>query len=482
MSILASLRPFWGRPKLLLALAIAAWGTGLAVLSVMIDRAFHTGRFDLGNMIQAVSSTAHGHFLRVTDVRGHQISRLASHFDPILAAFAPLWRIWPSSALLLSVQASAVALGAIPVYRLARKHLRSDRAGLAFALAYLLYPATGWLVLNEFHPVAFACPLLLFAFWYMDEDRLLAFALFSSVAVMTKEEVGFVVAGYGTWYALARRRRLVGAAIAAAGIAVSIVAIYLIVPHFNGAPSNFYARYTDVGGSPAHILVNSLVHPLRFARVVFALPHLLYLAELLLPLLALPLLSPLVLVAFPEVALNLLSATPFQSSVRFHYTAAEIPPLIVAAVYGAARIAARSDRRRARLPPALVAGGLLASYLFGPLLFWTFVPGAAGNVATAVRSNRHDEFVASALKLVPAHAPVSASNGLGAHLSDRDQIYSFPVVRNAHWVVVDEKRPSFEDRVESIAAEIRLVQLRRERRWRIVFERDGVVVFERQGL
>ena len=30
---------------------------------------------------------------------------------------------------------------------------------LGFALVYLLYPATEWLTLNEFHPVALACPV-----------------------------------------------------------------------------------------------------------------------------------------------------------------------------------------------------------------------------------------------------------------------------------------------------------------------------------
>jgi uncharacterized membrane protein len=320
------------RPQLVLALAIAVQAAGLALLSILTDRAFNTGRFDLGNMIQAVSSTADGHFLQVTDVRGHQISRLAAHFDPILAAFAPLWWIWPSANMLLTVQAVAIALGAIPVYRLARKHLRSERGALAFAVAYLLYPATGWLALNEFHPVSFACPLLLFAFWYLDEDRLLPFALFALVAVTTKEDIGLVVAGYGVWYALARGHRLPGLAIAAAGAAVSALALYAIVPHFNGASSSFYSRYSDVGGSPAHVLLSVFVHPLRIAEALLSFRHLLYLGDLLLPLLALPLLSSVALVALPELALNLLSATDLQASVRFHYTAAEIPPLIAAAV------------------------------------------------------------------------------------------------------------------------------------------------------
>src|ERR1044072_765623 len=178
-------------------------------------------------MVQTVWNTAHGHFLQMTGGDGVQISRLAAHFDPILAAFAPLWWIWPSPEMLLAVQAAAVALGALPVFWLARKHLGSERAGLGFALVYLLFPATEWLTLNEFHPVALACPLLLFAFWYFDADRILPFALFASRAAATREDVALVVAGFGVWYALARRRWRTGAAVAVLGVAAAAVAVWL---------------------------------------------------------------------------------------------------------------------------------------------------------------------------------------------------------------------------------------------------------------
>src|SRR5215510_10844745 len=135
------------RPHLTLWAAILAFAAGFGVLSVYRQRAFSTGRFDLGNMVQAVWATAHGHPLRVTDLRGEQVLRLGAHVDPVLMLFAPLWRLWPSPDMLLVAQSIAIASGALPVYFLARKHLASERAGAAFAIAYLLYPATTWLAL-----------------------------------------------------------------------------------------------------------------------------------------------------------------------------------------------------------------------------------------------------------------------------------------------------------------------------------------------
>src|SRR2546423_2293130 len=107
--------PTWttfSRPRTLLWTAMAAYAATFASLSVLRHDAFETGRFDLGNMVQPVWSTAHGHLLQVTNLHGEQVSRLAAHADPILVVFAPLWWLWPSPKLLLTTQAILVALGA----------------------------------------------------------------------------------------------------------------------------------------------------------------------------------------------------------------------------------------------------------------------------------------------------------------------------------------------------------------------------------
>ena len=88
-------------PRVLLWAAIAAYAGGYGALSLLRHRAFSTGRFDLGNMVQAVWSTAHGRPLEATTLTGEQFTRLGAHFDPILVLFAPLWWLWPHPGLLL---------------------------------------------------------------------------------------------------------------------------------------------------------------------------------------------------------------------------------------------------------------------------------------------------------------------------------------------------------------------------------------------
>ncbi len=457
--------------------AAAAYAAGFAALSVLRYRAFATGRFDLGNMVQAVWSTAHGHPLQMTNLHGAQISRLAAHVDPILIVFAPLWWLWPSPDLLLVTQALVVATGAWPVFLLARKHLGSPRAGLGFALVYLLYPATGWLTLNEFHPVALATPFLLFAFWYLDNIRLVPFAVFAVAAAACKEEIGLVLAGFGVWHAFAKRHRLEGAAIAALGLVWSALAIGVVIPHYHaGGESDFYGRYSEVGGSAAGIVKTAFTHPLRIAHAAFSGRDLRYLLDLVAPLAGLCLLAPLVLVAaLPELAINLLSAAPTQTSIHFHYTAGLIPPLVIASILGAGRF----GRWALPVTALVVLAALAGSYRLGPVPGWRHVPGGSHFQATAARVTRHDRIAARALALIPKGAVVSATNTLGAHLSARRRVLSFPFIQDALWIAADETQPGYADRYAPLPTAIELGALRRNPDWRLVFEQDGILVFHR---
>lgn len=428
-------------PSRFVWLAMAASTTSFGVLAVLRHRAFGSGRFDLGNMTQAVWSTANGDFLSVTDVHGEQISRLGSHFDPILASLAPLWWVWPDPESLLVVQAIAVASGAIPVYWLARKRLASDSPAAALAVAYLAYPPVQWLTMSDFHPVALACPLLLYAWWHLDERHLWTFALLAALAMTTKEHVGLAVAAMGIWYAVRYRTPQTGVVIVGLAGAAALVATLVVVPHFAPAgASAFESRYDS---------------PSLDGR------DLAYLAALLVPLLLLPLAAPLAaLAAVPELALNLLSSTLSQTSVKTHYAAVAVPALFAATVYGAARVGPR-------LAYVVVPMTIAAMVLLGPV----------GRVDLA--ADGHDAAARRALALVPADVPVSATNTLGAHLSDRRRIFSFPVLQEATWVVVDEQRLTFLDSLEPGRSKAALEKLRRDPQWRRVFAQDGVVVFRR---
>ena len=310
-------------------------------------------------------------------------------------------------------------------------------------------------------------------------DRLLPFALFAIAAAACKEEIALVVAGFGIWYALARRRWIAGVVIAAAGGIWAAIAIAVVIPHYNaGAESDFYGRYSEVGGSAGGILKTAVTHPLRIAEAAFSSRDLQYLLQLVMPLAGLCLLAPLVLVAaLPELAINLLSATTTQTSIHFHYTAGLIPPLVIAAVFGAKRL----GRWAVPIAMLVVLAALIGNYRLGPIPGWRHLPGGEQFQATAQRVTDHDRIADRALSLIPHSAVVSATNTLGGHLSARARVLSFPFLQDATWVAADETQPGFADRYAPLPTAIQLGALRRNPEWRLVFEQDGILIFHRRS-
>jgi hypothetical protein len=86
-----------------------------------------------------------------------------------------------------------------------------------------------------------------------------------------------------------------------------------------------------------------------------------------------------------------------------------------------------------------------------------------------------------AVDAIPGGAAVSAGNRLGGHLSDRARIMAFPTIADARFVLVDLERPDVADDLDPAAHAAAVVALRRDPRFRVRFERDGVVLFERVG-
>lgn len=446
---------------------------------------FEMGRFDLGNMSQAVWTTAHGHILSVTDAAGNQVSRLAAHADPILTLLAPLYWVWANPKLLLLFQAAAVASGALPVYWIARQEL-SGRANLprclpqVLAFTYLLYPPLQYATLYDFHPVTLAPPLLLFAIWALRQRRYLLLAIFTVLALATKEEVGLLVVALGLYAAIVWRDRRAGLALMLAGTGWFMVATQVVIPHFNqGQPSALMGRYQQLGGSIGGILETAVTDPGKLLEVAFSGDKPGNLAAELGALLFLPLAAPAaLLIAAPEFAINLLSSRAEQGSYRFHYLAPIVPFLIWATVLGIRRLAPYLGRVARALPVLLIVASLVAGWLMGPLPWWSKLPYGSTYRASNFSPDAHDRLTEEALKLVPTRSTVSTSNQIGSHLSQRMRILLFPQVAGAGYIVLDEQNPSFGEQWHSSDQEATLAALRKDPRYRLIYSKDGILIFK----
>ena len=108
--------------SIVVVVAMLLFAVWFSAYSIRLHEAHRTHKADLGQIDLAIWNTAHGRF--VQEIKDDQVStRLTDHVEPIFLLVAPVFWLWDDVRALLILQAVALALGAWPIYLLARKKL-----------------------------------------------------------------------------------------------------------------------------------------------------------------------------------------------------------------------------------------------------------------------------------------------------------------------------------------------------------------------
>jgi uncharacterized membrane protein len=305
---------------------------------------FTATAFDLGNMDQAIWNTLHGRPFQFTnhgsDWYGYPI-RLAQHVEPIIFLLSLLYLFHADVHILLIFQTLALTSGALPVFLLTRKFVPIwPLFAPIMVAAYLFSPALIGENLFDFHPVTLATPLLLYAVLTLTYRRYMWFILCCLLAAACKEEIPLVVSLMSLLVIWKYKLPRLGIVLLIAGITWSLFAFLVVEPHFNiGAHSNnFWYRYATLGDSPKAAIVNVLFHPWLLFTTFFTLDRIYYVINLLRSTGFLALLAPeWLLPTLFSFAINLLSMNHAQYSGVYHYNAAIIPFMMIAAINGTRR-------------------------------------------------------------------------------------------------------------------------------------------------
>ena len=334
------------------AVAVSAGGAYL-VLSLFRLLQLNPSSWDQGIYTEYVKQLAH---LRapIVDVRGAGFNLLGDHFQVIVALIAPFFRVFPSPATLLAAQALLIAVSVFPVTA-AAVWLLGRGAGRCIGFAYGFSWGLQQMMDFDFHEIAFAVPLLAFSLSALVRGRPRAAILWAMPLVFVKEDQGFTVAAIGLLMLMAGMssgeaggtgrgagpRGSIGGGVFLTvwGMAWSVLAIMVIIPHFNA--DHRYLYWSDGGvlssGAPfsATGLLGQTLHawPVKLHAVVL----------LLLPTVFIALGSPIALIALPSIALRFLSTNSAYWGTLWHYNATVMPVLFIAAAEAMARWRALPD-------------------------------------------------------------------------------------------------------------------------------------------
>ena len=468
-----------------------------SALSILKHHNFHSHAFDLGLYQQVVWNTAHGRWFQYTyqiGIGSATTNHLAIHFEPILLPIAFLFLFWDRPEVLLLLQTLSLATAGFFIFSIARRWGASIVASSLFQALFYLHPAVQGPNLFDFHTLVLAPPFLLVGLLGIETRRFRLLVFGTLLALLCREQVALSVAALGTYAFLRTRQKrmllLVGLSLAWLALTVSV-----LIPAFNpeGIPMHFRAKFGYLGNTPIAALRTLLLSPRTLVEIIGDPDRLHYLRDMLLCSgVFLPLLSPgLLLIAVPEILVNVLSQSNVQRFLTYQYSATAAAFLVLAsarsAVWIEKRFAGGDQGHRLRIRwLAMLAGTLAVSMtvLFQFSRYGTIYPFGRDpqghDLRGVYRPNERTRVAYRFMREIPAGDPVSAQSDLAPHLSNRSKIYVFPVIEDAKYVLLDQQGETFPAGLLGVPYLEQVLRLRNDPRYEVFLEESGYLLFRRR--
>lgn len=373
---------------------------------------------DLSSHLQGLWLIGEGYEPR-SSVAGHNLLWEQAAF--ILYPVAGLTALFPDQPTLLALQASALALAVVPLWRIARD-VGSLKSGAAAAVvfAYCAYPAVHSVNLSDFHPEALAVPSLFAAVLTALRGRWKLFGVFALLAVACRSDLAFALSGLGLLVLLEGRRRP-GAVISLGGLAYGLVSMTAIQPRFNGGKFPHIEAFSDFGsGHPGSVLWGFISAPHQVLADALSQANFQMIVFLLAPVMLLPLVAPRYLIpVVPLFGLYLVADVPPGQLAGASQTVPMIPFVFAATVFALAR-SGRVLVERVNVDRRLLTALVLTAGLF-------FLRDAPSSLYQEPwdwgRRDTMDLARQEVAESIPPDASVRASEQILPLLSDRTRLY-----------------------------------------------------------
>ena len=400
-------------------------------------RTYMTPSFDFGIFCQMFHNMKQTGLPVTTVERDGLLSHFAVHMSPIYYLMLPFYWLFPRPETLQILQAAVLASSVIPMWLIGKRHGLSGLTRLLLCAVLLLLPTTAGGTSYDLHENCFLLPLVLWLMYAMDSENLWLTGIFALLTLMVKEDAAVYVAVAALYLILRcllssqKNTKMLLTGIVTLGISIGwffAVTGYL-AEQGDGVMTYRYKNFMyDGSGSLLSVIKAVLLCPMKVIYECMDPEKLPYIAQTLLPLLGLPLLTrkyERYILLIPYILLNLMSDYQYQHSVMFQYNFGSSAFLLYLTAVNLADLRWSIPRVAAGAAAVAVSIGFFCSLIVPPIV----------DIKTSLEANgAYYESITQALSQIPEDATVTAHTLYVVPLSQRSVLYDVRYCTQEHLI------------------------------------------------
>lgn len=466
-------------------LMIILFGGIYTLMSFANHYFFRTYTLDLGLYTNALFDYGSGRMATMEMFNFPSHLALSDHFDLYLILFSPLVHIFGTYTLLIT-QIVAVLIGGLGVYRFFEDRKTAIMATTFFLSFFGIISSFAF----DYHSNVITAAMLPWFFLNLRKERTIAVFLLLIFLLIGKENmslwIGFVCIGLAIHYRKAKLKRNLSILCALISLTYFYLMISYVMPALSGEHDYLHFTYNSLGSNMKEAIQSLIFHPIDSIEIFFSNHSNQVTADYVKLETHLILLISGVLILFWRPA-YLIMLIPIYFQKFFHDNivvwshgaqySVEFAPIVTIGIFSIIG-EIKHQRRKLIFGLSLTLISVLVTLRTLDQPFFYF-PKENVQFYKSQHFEKHYSVkeVYEILDKIPSDAPVSAAFCYVPHLSLRKDIYEYPKIENAEYIVLSTEESPWPINQEQF--DYRLDTLKKSNHWKTVDSNEHLYLFEK---
>ncbi len=374
----------------------------------------------------------------------NQVNGFSGHVWPGAFLLAPFMLIWNDPRILLVIQTFSISL-IFPITCTLAKQMNVEDKHIRYLILILIFNIyLHWVSSFDFHPETVAMPMILIALWSMYMQNYSVFYLFMLTSMTFKEDIFLAWVSLGIFFLISGKNREAKKVL----IPATIYGFFITILVFKFVNLNMMVNMHYRGNHNMLLRIKPAVE--FFTSFGF-----------------LPLFSLKGIVSYIIPFLeHILSSRPLHYKLRCQYSAILLPLIIFTSL-----LVVKNLKIKSWILASLVTIAILFSINEGPIRRY---------IIFSRLDMRKKAYLDRLLSTIPQSENVSLGNHLSPHLSTKDGVYQFPIIKDASLVIIDTTWHDFTPITSDSGLKI-LRSLITSGKFKLISDSLGIIILKKAG-